>query len=140
MKFYTGELKSILEKLPEDIEHKITKSAFRIGANLVKKEAKKRAPYDNKRRAGTHLRDAIVVKSYWSEKRLFKIGTMTKGKARAPHGHLLEFGTVKMPARPFLLPAFKESESKIKTKIIESLAKGVLKQSRRLAGLAKKKR
>lgn len=136
----TGELNNILRKLPVEISEKIGMNAFRAAARIVQKEARKKAPYDKKRKGGVHLRDAIVVKNYWGKLGVFIIGTQTKGQKSAPHAHLLEFGTVRMAKRPFLYPAYIEVKSKAQDKVIELLGRGVLRESRKLAGLGKKGR
>lgn len=139
-KIDTSELTRILNKLPSEISGKIGMNAYRSAARIVQREARKKAPFDKGRKAGVHLRDAISVKNYWKQLRIFIIGTQSRGPKSAPHSHLVEFGTVKMAARPFLSPAFKENESKIRDKIVESIGRGVLRESRKLAGLGKKGR
>ena len=39
----------------------------------------------------------------------------------APHAHLLEFGTVKMSAKPFLRPAYDEQKEKILDTVIAAM-------------------
>lgn len=41
----------------------------------------------------------------------------------AEHGPYQEFGTVNMPAQPFLTPAFRESEEIFKVRLLEELEK-----------------
>ena len=49
--------------------------------------------------------------------------------AEAPHAHLLEFGTVKMKERPFLLPAVQS----VKTQLVPQFVKGIRKRYRRVS-------
>ena len=133
-----GELRSIVNKLPKELKQKVTRNAVRSGARIIKERAKELAPYDNKRVVGIHLRDAIIVKHVKGTNDIHRVG-VKGGSKGAPHGHLLEFGTVKMAARPFLLPAFIETKPLVAKRMIQNLSNGVLKQSRILAGKGKGK-
>lgn len=45
-------------------------------------------------------------------------------KTRAAHAHLVEFGTVKMPARPFLRPALESRRQEAFNTIVDEAKKG----------------
>jgi len=47
---------------------------------------------------------------------------------RAPHAHLVEFGTVKMPAEPFLRPAFDSRKSEAIDVMRTTLEKRLIKE------------
>jgi len=49
---------------------------------------------------------------------------------RAPHAHLVEFGTVNMPAEPFLRPAYESEKRKAVDVIAERLRRGIAKAKR----------
>ena len=55
-------------------------------------------------------------------------GTVTVGVS---YGKLLEFGTSKMAARPFLFPAFERSKNWIKERLTKAVIDGVLKASKK---------
>lgn len=85
-------------------EQEIYKALFDAG-NLVRNEVRSRVPYDPRRKKGTHLRDAIFVSegdpSKWDGGPNILVGVSAK---RAPHRHLVEYGTSKMAARPYWRP------------------------------------
>ena len=133
LKFNTSELDSILNQLPTEIKRKVTRNSVRAGANIIRKRAEELAPHDESRQKGIHLRDALIVRRVKSTNDIFRVG-VRGGKGGAPHGHLLEYGTVKMPAKPFLLPAFKNMKQEVIKRIVRNLGNGVLRESRKLAG------
>jgi histone H3/H4 len=55
----------------------------------------------------------------------------------APHGHLVEFGTVHSAAKPFLRPAVDESAQAAIDKLAENLWKGIAREAEKLATKAK---
>ena len=56
------------------------------------------------------------------------------------HGHLLEFGTVKMPLQPFMRPAWEEDQkamlNRLKDDLWAEIQKSILRDQRRAARLA----
>jgi len=80
------------------------KAVFHKAGLVVRKYAMYFAPYDPKRKKGTHLREAILV----SDGPLAFTDVLVTVRYRrpgAPHAHLIEFGTVKSGAHPFMRPA-----------------------------------
>lgn len=78
------------------------------------------APYDSKRKKGTHLRDAILV----SPGPLFYSNALVGVRYRrpgAPHAHLVEFGTTRMQARPFMRPAAVSTAGEVQVVLREGL-------------------
>lgn len=114
-----------LQKLGESMRLLATKEARGIavgmtgvGARVIKRAAVRNIEASPSVETGS-LRDAVIVKKvpkseaqYTSEHVVTVRGrgkpANKKGQkiARAPHAHLVEFGTVHMPAEPFLRPAF----------------------------------
>lgn len=80
------------------------------GAQPLRDEARRNAPYDPKRKKGVHLRDAIFA-SEGDVNRDPRGPTVLAGvntnwrKGGAPHAHLIERGTFKMRSRPFWRPS-----------------------------------
>ena len=136
-----NQLESILSQLPDKVEKKVANAAVSAGARVIKKEAAKRAPYNESRgNWGIHLRDAIVVKRDKLRVAHYTVGTQYRGEKAAPHAHLLEFGTVKMSPQPFLRPAFDTKGDQAKEKMFKSLATGIHREAAKLAGRSTKRK
>ncbi len=99
-----------LEELPGKLDETAHQDAMLAAAKVVAAEARQLVPV----RTG-NLRDSIRVRS--SPKR-YKPGALviasgsTKAGAKGYHAKLVELGTVKMAARPFLEPAARTTQSK----------------------------
>jgi HK97 gp10 family phage protein len=78
-------------------------TAVRAGAEAVSAQAKQRVPVES-----GALRDAIHV-----ERGGVGEYTVVAGDREAFYGHLVEFGTVHTPPRPFLVPAAEASRDEI---------------------------
>ena len=81
------------------------KAVFHQAGLVVRRYARFYAPFDPDRKKGTHLRDAILVSDGPKQYPNVLVVVSYKMKGGAPHAHLLEFGTVKMSARPYMRPA-----------------------------------
>lgn len=112
------ELGEAMRSLGRDIALRVSGQATAAGAAPIKKRAIHNVETSPSVDTGS-LRDAIIVKKLprsqtdlTSEHIVTVRGrgkkhTNTKRKQSiAPHAHLVEFGTVNMPAEPFLQPAF----------------------------------
>ena len=133
------ELNSALNLLPEDLAKKVVRNAVAAGARVIRDAARDLAPYDPSRTSGVHLRDGIVVKRKKNTNDIMIIGTQTRGSKAVPHAHLLEFGTVKMSAKPFLAPAAAMTQQKAIGKMFNVMANGILRESKKLAGIKPKR-
>ena len=114
------ELGAAMKALGNDIGLKIARAATSAAAQPVKKRAIANIIASPSVRTGA-LKSSVIVKrlgrkeSNLTSEHIVTVrgrGKKKKGGTRqteAPHGHLVEFGTVHMPAEPFLRPAF-ESE------------------------------
>ena len=115
-----------------EIGDKVLTNAVRAGANVIRKDAKARAP------VGTgptgkygHLKDNI---------RVSKIKTRAGGVALALHTHkafwgmFAEFGTRHSPARPFMRPAFDNNVNEALAVIGKRLGNNIEKSAEKLAG------
>jgi HK97 gp10 family phage protein len=119
------ELGIAMQSLSADMAGKIARQATAAGAGVVRKAARDKAPRDS-----GNLRAAIIMKRIPKRQtRLTEeyIVTPRKGKTRdakagkagtgklgkdAFYARFVEFGTVKMPASPFIRPAL---ENNVKT-------------------------
>jgi HK97 gp10 family phage protein len=104
---------ALLRRLPYTEE---AKKVFMDAGRIVRDRARDYAPFDSGRKKGTHLRDAILVspgpKSFPDV-----LVTVRYRRPGAPHAHLVEFGTVKMAARPFLRPAVSATRLQVQAQI-----------------------
>ena len=97
------ELLKRLHDLGGDIENAVTQGVLQAGKK-VQADAKRLTPVDT-----GLLRESITVRHEQDgADHLAVVGTVTNYAA------FVELGTIKKPARPFLYPAFKQNESKVK--------------------------
>lgn len=99
----TNQLESAFKKLSDAVGENALRAAGSAGAALLRDEAITRAPS----RSGI-LRDNIIIKRLEEEANGNESQTyiVTPRSKPAFYWRFLEFGTVKMPARPFMRPAF----------------------------------
>jgi HK97 gp10 family phage protein len=107
-----GRLRRLLRRLPDDITAKV-KDAIAEAAQLVQAEAEASAPRETGRMAGEisakTSRDGLSAKVGF-------LGVKSV-KRRAFYAKFIEFGTSKMPAKPFLFPALERSRAEISGRI-----------------------
>ena len=135
------ELQAKLKHIALVAREKINKRALNFATTVVVKQAKSNAPKDSgqlekaigkRYKAYGNASGAVVIGARLG------FGTTYKGKPRDPfyYSHLVELGFtnnkgIKIPADPFLRPAFDSNKQNIKNrygkkawKLIENLAKG----------------
>ncbi len=103
----TGDIETGLDKFAAEIQGSVILSGVAAMANVIYEEVKANtAPPRMGIVTGT-LHDA-VYRVYAEDKSsdAVKIYRVSVNKRKAPHWHLLEYGTVKMRARPYIRPAF----------------------------------
>lgn len=114
------ELKARLAELPDKLRRRALRNALAAGARLIRDAAKAAVPVlatpTQRRNSGT-VRNAITVRTSKEAKRAGDVGVYVNVKpakgqqrgAKSPtdpfYWRFLEFGTSKMPARPYLRPA-----------------------------------
>lgn len=98
----TGNLVGDLNKYAQDVQDKVMFAGAAAMAKVIYDEAKVNAPV-----AKGILRDAIY-RVYSKDRSTDFVKTYHIGwnKKKAPHGGLIEFGTSRSPAYPFIRPAF----------------------------------
>ncbi|MGC7561339.1 HK97-gp10 family putative phage morphogenesis protein [Pasteurella sp. PK-2025] len=146
-----NQLQKAMQNLGRKTSNRIAVKAMRKGGVIVRDKARQNAPVLKEnvphRRVGT-LRKAISTRTkvgrggktntyIWvkglSTKQVLKFKDKT-GKAGAYnpkdpfYWRFLEFGTSKMPAQPFLRPAFQQSKNQAAKTIIETLHKEIIKE------------
>lgn len=138
------ELGEAMRLLSSEVSNKAARAATAAAAGVVKKAARGRV-IANDSKNGTSvdtgsLRDAIIVKKLSkAESQLTSEHIVTvrgrgkpynkKGRKidRAPHAHLVEFGTVNMAAEPFLRPAIDNSVRPAIEAMADKLRKAIAK-------------
>jgi HK97 gp10 family phage protein len=93
-----AELHKALQELPAKIERNVLRGGLRAGANVIREEARNRAPV----KSGA-LRDSIRVSV--RAKRGEVTATIKAGGKKAWYAHLVEYGT----ARHFIKPKNRQS-------------------------------
>ena len=115
-----SELREKMKGLPYKVQKQVVQPAVRYGANIIAEQARAIVRHMDDPTTGRQIARNIVVK--YRSKRSAQIkgvvysigveyprGRMPKGNpddgVNTPHFHLLELGTEKMRAQPFLVPA-----------------------------------
>lgn len=93
-------LKQTFENLSRRQIKSISRRAVVVGGEVVQRHAKKLAPVDKRRKTGEHMRDTIITKVKTYAKSGKTASIIGPASYRAPHKHLVEFGSkaVKRPA------------------------------------------
>ncbi len=144
-------LDGLLGKLGEisvDVRRKGGRAALRKAAQLVVQKAKAGAERIDDKATGRSISDNIALR--WNG-RLFKrtgdlgfrIGVLhgavlkdggdLSTNAPTPHWRLIEFGTEKMPAAPFMRPALADSISEVTNTFVTEYEKAIDRAIRRAA-------
>lgn len=102
-----GDFEADLSRFEKKIQEKVLFSGAAAMGRVIYDEVKLNASPPRLGRKTGNLSNAI----YWAyspEKSTDSQKTyrVSWNKSKAPHGHLIEFGTSKMAAHPFLRPAF----------------------------------
>ncbi|HFL2188694.1 TPA: HK97-gp10 family putative phage morphogenesis protein [Pseudomonas putida] len=144
-------LEGLLGKLATvsvDVRHKGGRAALRKAAQVVVQKAKAGAERIDDKATGRSISDNIALR--WNG-RLFKrtgdlgfrIGVLhgavlkdggdLSSNAPTPHWRLIEFGTEKMPAAPFMRPALADSISEVTNTFVTEYEKAIDRAIRRAA-------
>ena len=139
------ELKASLEALGTAVATKVGEKATRDAAKELRQLLADTAPFDPetkikswRRKDGTvgrasygHLRDNIRVSKARARKETTVNYRVTTGKAF--WGAFVEFGTVRMPAYPWMRPAFEVSQQRLLGVVIDGLQVGIEREAKRAA-------
>lgn len=117
------ELGAALKELDSRVQKRIARSATAAGARVIANEAKARVPVD-KGTVKKNIRTANLKPSQPGIQET-AVGVRVKGKTdeSAWYWFLLEFGTAKMSAYPFMRPAFEAKKEEAANKIKDQLKK-----------------
>lgn len=123
------ELDMALQQLPEKVSRRVLQSAVTSSVRVARKEIKKSAP-----------RGAMPSKASAEYGRLhqnLKVGKARTKKSdksafistgKAFWGYFLEYGTRRIPAKPWFVPAFERSQDAMIKTLKEKLGKGIDKE------------
>lgn len=135
-------MNNLFAALADVTQTKVAKSAVNKAATPILKKAKELVPVATgrlKKSLGKRFRKPASKFG----KTIYKVGAMISKKHPAYHAHLVEYGTSKMPAQPFMRPAFDMMKETALSTMIEALAQGIARESGKLAskfGTKKKRR
>ena len=98
----TGDVSHGLDKLAEKVQEKVLFSGVAAMAKVIYEAVLPNVPVKS------GLLKSAIYRVYSPERSTGQRKTyrVSWNKKKAPHGHLVEFGTSRAPARPFLRPAF----------------------------------
>ncbi|MCE0881055.1 HK97-gp10 family putative phage morphogenesis protein [Pseudomonas putida] len=151
VEFSILDLEGLLGKLATvsvDVRHKGGRAALRKAAQVVVQKAKEGAERIDDKATGRSISDNIALR--WNG-RLFKrtgdlgfrIGVLhgavlkdggdLSSNAPTPHWRLIEFGTEKMPAAPFMRPALADNISLVTNTFVIEYEKAIDRAIRRAA-------
>ena len=140
-----ADLRKQMLRLKEDVATKIAGRATNAAAQIVKKQAKTNIQISPSVDEGDLLKAVIVKKIPKSKTPLTSEHIVTvrgrgrrgakarggKAQATAPHAHFVEFGTVNMPAEPFLRPALEQEKGFAVGAMKQTLIEGIQKATRK---------
>lgn len=135
------ELGAAMKALGDDMGLKVARSATGAAAQPVKKRAKANIRSSPSIASGSLLESVIIKRVPRGESNLTSEHIVTvrgRGKVKkdgsrqteAPHAQLVEFGTVNMPAEPYLGPAFEQEKGNALTAMVDRLKKRIDKANR----------
>lgn len=126
-----------LERLPKNLRNRQAGKALRAGGKLIRDRAKATAPVDTTgTRPGGTIKKNVAMRTSTGRRAgpqadvVVRIGVLSDRSGRnsftdAFYWRFHEFGTSKMPARPFIRPAFESLKFTAFNKIIVVLKKGL---------------
>lgn len=136
------ELREKMRQLSTKVATKVAVSATGAAARVIKKKAVTNITSNPSIDTGSLRASVITKKVPKSQAQVTSEHIVTvrgRGKPynkkgqkinRAPHAHLVEFGTVNMPAEPFLRPAFDNGKTEALNAMVDRLATGIAKASK----------
>lgn len=107
LKFDTRALDAALDALGAKVSRDTIHAGSRAAAQVFYEDAKERVPVDSGKLKSAVYHAYSKSKSHPGHS-VFHVSWNYK---KAPHGHLIEFGTSNAPAHPFLRPAFESKKA-----------------------------
>ena len=119
----TGNIDAALDRFTSEIQSKVARAGAQEMAQVVYEAAKQNAPVGDtvrvKKGSGRVIRPGALRDSIYQVFSLDNSNDNLKtyhvgwNRKKAPHGHLIEFGTSRMAARPFLYPAYEQNKGRL---------------------------
>jgi HK97 gp10 family phage protein len=128
------ELEDALDQLPKSVARSVLVKAMMNAAQPVIHHARALCPVDT-----GDLAASIDVRTTLTKRqrrgRGFRLPSVFIGPSwpKGAHGHLIEFGTVKMRARPFLRPAWDAGKARVLDSMRREIWKALAAAARRLS-------
>ncbi|MFW2600155.1 HK97-gp10 family putative phage morphogenesis protein [Aliarcobacter butzleri] len=125
-KFDNTKLLESLKQFPQNIQNNILVGAVRAGAKPLVDAAKANVPVDTanlKRSIGINRKKTKDKSQVW-----FTVSPRKGGKNDGFYGHMVEFGTSKMAAQPFMRPAFESQDKQSIEAVKEYMALSIDKE------------
>lgn len=134
----TDQLIKAMKKLPKSMTKAVMRGAMRKVLLPVKRAAEARAPVGETGRfkSSFEIRSTLSKRQRRGQAGKFRGGVVMYVGSTDPKAHLLEFGTVKMRARPTLRPAWDMHKRKMLHALGGELWKSLARAARRLAKAA----
>ena len=133
------ELIQTLDRLPRAMQRRVVRPAVRSALSPINKAAKRKAPTDEKllkKSIGVKVKSFARAAIIWGAVGVRKgFRQVIDGKPRDPrrYAHLVEFGTERAAAHPFMRPAYDENKAKAFSILRAKIAIGLSRLVRRLA-------
>lgn len=116
--FGTKQVQDAFKALPAKIQRQLMRKGLRDGGRIVRARARELVPVDQgdlkksiKVRGSKAGKQAAFLNKKLGGNRNIQVGVQVV--AEAPHAHLVEKGTKRMAAQPFLKPALDEKQEAI---------------------------
>ena len=106
--FDTKKLIETLQKFPKNIQKNVMVGAVRAGANVIRDEARRKVPI----KTGTLKKSIVSIQRKAQNGQItFSVTPSRGGNNDGWYAHFVEFGTSHSSAKPFLRPAFDQSNN-----------------------------
>ena len=130
-------LEKCLKGLPASVSKKVVRSGLRKSAKPLVKKARQLVAKDQRvleksigvitgsQLARSRGISAGAKQSLRDDKMAVFVAPRLRGKYKGFYGHILEFGTVKMAAQPFMRPAWEHTKTEVENIFIENIGDAV---------------
>lgn len=127
--FVTGwkEIDAALAKVPANVQRRVIANTLKTGTKRIAAIAKENVQ-SSPSVATQKLLNGIGVKAGKRSQTMVQSLVCTKG---APHANLVEYGTKRMPAEPFLRPAGYGNKELIRSMMLDDIAEAIKKTTTR---------
>lgn len=121
MKWYGDKL---LDKIVRVTDEGLYEAALEIADVAEAKAPRQTGELAESVYASSMVGSTYKHKPWWKKQKKNEPG-VALAAAAAPHSHLLEFGTVKMAAKPFMRPALDETKLRAGVRAVARMRKGL---------------